>query len=246
MLPDKIQSINIFGVNINRLTYKKFLDCVTVNINNNGSLTIGYANADTLNKSYDEPALKNTFNSFDLIHPDGVGVYLASKFLYGNNGLEKRITGSDFYRLLIDESVKRKWRYFFFGHDENTLKRIKGIHPSLNICGIQDGYRFETREVIKKINESQPDIIIIGLSTPVQENWISENKEKLNYKVILTVGEGIKVFSGEKIRGPVFLRKIGLEWLVRYIMSPVSNFKKYIIGVPLFIARVFREKLKSN
>ncbi len=247
MLADKIETIKIFGVKVSKLTYQEFLQCIKENINNTEKgITIGYANADTLNKAYCNKSLKDIFNSFDLIHPDGTGVFLASKFLYGNNGLEERISGSDFYSILIDESIKNNWKYFFFGHSNEVLDKIKESHPLLKISGLHEGYKYNNSEVIYYINKSNSDIIIVGLSSPKQEKWIFDNKGKIDFKVMLTVGDGIKVFAGDKIRGPVFLRRIGLEWVVRYITSPVSNFKKYILGVPLFIFRIFREKPKLN
>lgn len=244
MLLNKVESINIFGINISKLTYDKFLEIIDESIKKNKQLTIGYANADTLNKISDDIKLKNIYDSFDLIHPDGIGVYLASKFLYGKNGFQRRITGSDFYQLLIDESIKNNRRVFFFGHSDKTLNKIKQLNPLLNICGLQEGYNFDSSIVIEKINKSGSDIIIIGLSAPIQENWIYKNKDKINFKVILTVGDGIKVFAGEKIRGPVILRNLGLEWAVRYITNPVVNFKKYIIGIPLFIIRILKQKFR--
>ncbi len=64
--------------------------------------------------------------------------------------------------------------------------------------------------------------------------------------MILAVGEGIKVFSGEKKRGPMFLRKLGLEWLVRVFVNPSGNMERYLIGNPKFILRVLREWKKEN
>ncbi len=243
---NKVESINIFGIKINNLTYSSFLEKISSGITNSSKLIIGYANADTLNKVYKNKELKNIYDTFDLIHPDGIGVFMASKFLWGKKGLSNRLTGSDFYPLLIKESIVNNWRYFFFGHSQDILENIRKVYPDLNICGLHEGYKYSDQEVIDQINSVRPDIIIVGLSCPVQERWIFKNKEKIDYKVILTVGEGIKVFAGKKIRGPVFLRKSGLEWTVRYLLNPVSNYRKYIIGVPLFIFRIILEKLKSK
>jgi len=245
MALNNIETINIFGIRVAKLNYEKFLDIIKESILKNQKLTIGYANADTLNKICNSENLNTIFNTFDLIHPDGIGVYWASKFLYGKDGLETRTTGSDFYHFLIEECIKNKWRVFFFGHRYKILNKINKLHPALNITGIQEGYQYLSSNVVKCINDSDSDIIIVGLSSPIQEKWIIENKQNLNFKIILLVGEGIRVFAGKKIRGPVIFRKIGLEWLVRYISNPVANFRKYIVGVPLFIIRVLKEKLKS-
>lgn len=242
----KPESINIFGVEINKLTNESFLNYIKEGIFSNSRLAIGYANADTLNKIYGDSSLKDIYNSFDLIHPDGTGIYFASGLLFGKNGLDVRLTGSDFYPILINESIKNNWKYFFFGHTDIILEEIRRQYPLLNISGTNEGYHFDNTSVIEKINKAEPDIIIIGLSCPYQEKWMAENKDKIKFKIILAVGDGIKVFANKKRRGPVIFRRLGLEWLTRLVSDPVSNYNKYVKGIPLFISRIMALKLKTK
>ncbi|MBK8982267.1 MAG: WecB/TagA/CpsF family glycosyltransferase [Ignavibacteria bacterium] len=201
-------------------------------------ITVAYANADTLNKIYNDRSLTGVYKTFDYIHPDGIGIYLASKYLFGKNGMSERFTGSDYYLKLISESINKKHSIFFFGHTSEELNKIQKKFPGLKISGLQEGYNFTDESVIDKINNSGADILIIGLSCPVQEKWMFKFKDKINCNVILAVGDGIKVFSGDKIRGPAFMRKLGLEWLVRMFAEPGKNFSRYFLGIPIFIKRV--------
>lgn len=244
-MENKKSFVEIFGIRIENINYDKFLNLFREGISSGKKMTIAYANADSLNKIYEDENLKIIYTGFDIIHPDGTGVFLASKILYGKNGLQERVTGSDFYERLISESVKNNWRCFFFGHKKEILDEIQKSNPLLKISGTEEGYNFESDKVIGRINSSNPDIIIIGLSCPLQENWISQNKEKINSGILIAVGEGIKVFAGKKIRGPVFVRKMGFEWFIRLISNPVKNFKKYITGIPKFIYRILKETVKS-
>jgi N-acetylglucosaminyldiphosphoundecaprenol N-acetyl-beta-D-mannosaminyltransferase len=57
------------------------------------------------------------------------------------------------------------------------------------------------------------------------------------------VGDGIKVFAGIKLRGPGFIRAIGMEWFVRFLSNPFKYWKRYIWGNPLFLYRIFRDKM---
>ena len=61
----------------------------------------------------------------------------------------------------------------------------------------------------------------------------------------MSVGDGIKVFAGTKKRGPKFLQKIGLEWIVRLFFEPKRLWKRYFIGIPLFIFRVIKYKFMN-
>jgi len=228
---------------IDCVSYSSLLDYISDAIINSQKRNITYCNANTINELYKNKDMISRLNDFDLIHPDGIGIYFASKILFGNEGLKERITGSDFYPLLAAESAKYYRKVFFFGHDDETLSKIEKAYPGLNICAYHKGYNFDNDELINKINLHNPDILIVGLGSPKQENWIFDNKDKLNYRVCLAVGDGIKVFSKTKARGPEILRKIGLEWLFRFITNPIKYWKRYIIGNPLFLYRIFKLKM---
>ncbi len=237
--------INIFGLNIDCINYGLLLNHVQESINQKRKISITYANAHILNNAYKNKEIKEILNSFSIVHPDGIGVYLASKLLYGKKGLFQRMTGSDFYPILIEESIKRNWSFYFWGHDLKTLERIKENNKNLLISGYSEGYYFDIEKVTAEISSSNTNILIVGLGFPLQEKLIYSLIDKLNCNVIIAVGEGIKVFSDTKTRGPVFLRKLGLEWLVRLLSSPLKYSKRYLIGNPLFLYRIIKLKLSK-
>lgn len=240
-----IRIINIAGLKISTLSYNELLAFTISQILCNEKAIVTYANANTVNLVYNNEALINLLNSFSLLHSDGVGIYGASKYLYRDKGLSLRLSGSDFYPLLAEEAIKNNWRVFFFGHDAATLNRIKDVYPSLEIAGLHKGYNFNDEDVIRNINDSSPDILIIGLGQPYQEKWIAQYAEQLNFKICYCVGDGIKVFAGNKTRGPKFMQTIGMEWLVRLLGNPLKYFKRYVIGNPLFLYRIIILKMRK-
>jgi N-acetylglucosaminyldiphosphoundecaprenol N-acetyl-beta-D-mannosaminyltransferase len=202
---------------------------------------VSYANANTINFSVKDNLFLNILNNFDIVHTDGIGIYLALKFLKIKN--ISGFTGSDFYEVLIKYIIKSNLSCYFFGHDEDTLNRIQTVNPRLKIAGTHTGFDYDSAEVAENIFQCTPDILIIGLSQPLQEVWVNQNKDKLKNKILICVGDGIKVFAGTKTRGPVFVRKIGLEWLIRLIIHPIKYGKRYLIGNPLFLYRIIRLKI---
>lgn len=248
-----MNALNIFGVKFNCFDYNtlfgRIRDAVEMNYtvpgkNRNSPMTVTYATANSLNLVYGDMKLTEAFNEFDIIHPDGVGVHNALNNLYGESGDRERMTGSDFYPLLIKEAVRRKWKLFFFGDKDDILNNISAAEPELLVAGAQNGYDYEDGSLVKRINGSGADILIAGLGCPYQELWIQKYKQDIKCKVIIAVGNGIKVFAGRRFRGPVFIRKAGLEWAVRFLFNPVKYFRRYIIGNPLFLYRVREEKRK--
>jgi N-acetylglucosaminyldiphosphoundecaprenol N-acetyl-beta-D-mannosaminyltransferase len=239
------EKINIFGLNIDCVNYGLLLNHINTSITQKSKLSIAYANTHILNNAYKNNEIKGVLNSFSIVHPDGIGVYLASKLLYGKKGLSRRITGSDFYPILIEEAIKKNWSFYFWGHDLKTLERIKENNKNLFISGYTEGYNFDIEKVTVEINNSNTNILIVGLGFPLQEKLIYSLIDKLICNVIIAVGDGIKVFSGNKSRGPLFLRKLGLEWLVRLLSTPSKYSKRYLIGNPLFLYRIIKLKLSK-
>jgi len=237
--------LNINGIIINNINYAGLITEINDSILNNSQTAIAYANANSINLSYKFPELVNSLRTFDITHPDGIGIGIAAKILNKPFDTAERFTGSDFYPLLIDYAVTNSKSFYFFGHDINTFTNISSANPELNITGTHEGYNYSDEEVIEEINKNPADILVIGLGTPIQEIWAAKHRKSLNNKVIICVGEGIRVFAGNKKRGPLFLRKIGLEWLWRFLTNPVKYFSRYFIGNPLFLYRIIIIKMRK-
>ncbi len=236
-------SIDILNVKVLKLDYLTLLNKIKSALHQQEQLTITGANVNFINISKADKLSSDIFSKIDIIHPDGIGIYWASNFLYGNKGFNKRFTGSDFYHSLIKTAIKERWSFFFFGDEDYTLKKISSVHPDMIITGYQNGFTYENDKVINRINKLKPDILVVGMGSPKQEEWIISSKKNLNVKIIIAVGDGIKVFSGTKKRGYKFFRKFGLEWAVRLFFEPIRLWRRYLIGNFLFIIRIFKSKL---
>lgn len=246
MLLDDSNSISIISCRINLLDYKDLLTAIDKAINDDLSLTITGANAHIINLNESDILFSNCIKEFDIIHFDGIGSFLAIRFLYPQLKDLKRITGSDFYEKLIPHAIECNYSFYFFGDTSSTLSKLSSKHPRIKINGTHSGFDFNTYSVIEDINNSNADIVIVGLGSGLQEKWIAQNKRKIKSKVIIAVGDGIKVFAGTKKRGPKFIQMIGLEWFVRFLYEPKRLWKRYFIGLPLFIFRIVKFKFQIN
>ncbi len=243
---DSYKTIELLGIKFSNISFKEILDSIQLAIQNHTQLSICYANVNSINQTFENRKLKKLFSEFDIVHQDGFGVFLASKLLFGTKGFSIRQSGSDFYEILIKFGIERKLKFFIFGDTDETLGNIKTSYPALELIGLQNGYFFENDKILIETNKSNPDILIVGMGTPKQEEWIVTNRDKINTKVIIAVGDGIKIFAGNKRRGPKWIQRIGLEWLVRLFFEPKRLWKRYIIGIPLFIFRVIKFKLLNS
>ena len=243
---NKQSTLELFGIKFCKVSYEKILDAIEFAILNKNQTTFCYANVNSINLSINDKSIIQLLSEFNIVHPDGFGVFLGSKVLFGRDGFSFRQSGSDLYERIIERSILKNWKLFIFGDTDETLGRIKYQYPVLSIVGKQNGYYFENEQLISEIINSKPDILIVGLGTPKQEEWIVKNKSNLLVNVIIAVGDGIKVFAGNKKRGPKIIQKLGFEWFIRFIFEPKRLWKRYFIGIPLFIFRVIKFKFTNT
>lgn len=235
--------ISIFGVQLFFEDYAFLMKQIDSGIVSDKQITITYANKYVLNFAFTDKELFSNLAQFSIVYPDGIGAAWAGKLLGSDRPIHKRVVATDVLEKLNPYLLANSIPVFFFGDTADTLNRIKQFSPSINAVGTESGFGFSTAAVIEKINTSGAKILIVGLGTPLQERWITENKIKLHVPVIIAVGEGIRVFAGNKVRGSKTIQAFGFEWLVRLLADPVRLWRRYLLGIPLFIFRVIRQKI---
>ena len=116
---------------------------------------------------------------------------------------------------------------------------LRDNFPNLKVAGVHHGY-FEAGEsstVVAAINESGADALLVGMSSPRQEQWVVEHAAALRTPVIWCVGALFDYYAGREPRGPDWLCRNGGEWLYRLGADPAHKWRRYLIGNPLFAVR---------
>ena len=72
-----------------------------------------------------------------------------------------------------------------------------------------------------------------------------EHRARIDAPVVLTGGAAFDYVSGRLRRAPAWMTNNGLEWLGRLLIEPRRLFVRYVIGNPLFLARVVRARLQA-
>jgi len=93
------------------------------------------------------------------------------------------------------------------------------------------------------LEEAAPDVLWIGLSTPKQETWMYEHRDKISVPVMLGVGAAFDLNTGRLKQAPVWMRENGMEWLFRLLAEPSRLWRRYIINGSGFAWNVFLEVL---
>lgn len=163
----------------------------------------------------------NILKNASIVIPDGVGIIWGVR-RYGER-INYRIPGIEFAWELLKLANEKGYSVFFLGAKEevlnNAILKIKNNFYNLNIVGTHHGYFNNDSEIISLIREKNPDILFVGMGGIKQEKWIYSNKENLPF-LCIGIGGSFDVWSGKLRRAPVFIRKLGLEWLYRTLMQP--------------------------
>jgi N-acetylglucosaminyldiphosphoundecaprenol N-acetyl-beta-D-mannosaminyltransferase len=241
----------LLGTRLTLLGQEELLASIAWWVESNEKSLVLSGNAHSYNLAYKNVWLREMFERAGAIRIDGVGVCVGARLL----GIRtpKRRTWADFALDLAGLCERLGFTLFFLGSRPNIAQRaaanLEGRFPNLRVVGIHHGYFDKTpgspenEVVIQKINAVRPNILIVAFGMPLQERWLMENWARIEANVALTGGAVFDYVSGELRRAPRWMTDHGLEWLGRLLIEPRRLWKRYLVGVPLFLWRVLKQRL---
>jgi N-acetylglucosaminyldiphosphoundecaprenol N-acetyl-beta-D-mannosaminyltransferase len=239
-------NVSVLGVRVSDINKDGLISRVQAWADQTRLRTVVYVNAYCINTAYIDPRYRNILNHADLTFPDGIGVVWAGRWL-GGSQLEK-LNGRVWFPEICKIAVKRKWSIYILAGKRGVAACAKNIlqnrYPGLQIVGAADGF-FEERsdtEVLQEITELRPNILFVGMGAPLQEKWIATHRDAIPVPVVWAVGALFDTVVGIEKLAPDWLNALALEWFWRLLMDPRKKWRRYLIGNPLFIFRVFRQK----
>jgi len=198
----------------------------------------------TMESQRDE-ALRRIHNRAGLVTPDGMPLVWLGR-LHGQRHVE-RVCGRDLMSACCQRSVVRGYRHFFYGGGEGVAQRLadrlRQRYPGLTVAGTyMPPFRtlsaLEDEAIVWEINEANPDIVWVGLSTPKQERWMAAHVGRLSAPVLIGVGAAFDFLAGVKKQAPRWMQQSGLEWLFRLGSEPRRLWRRYLTNNPAFLWRV--------
>lgn len=232
--------IQVLGTPVDNLTMDETLDIIRHSIETGGHLHHSVVNAGKIVLMHQNPQLRQSVESADLINADGAGVVLASKLL--GKPLVERVTGIDLMEKIVEMAYRNGHKIYFFGAKEEVVKRVVDKYTAMYnhdiIAGYRNGYFVKAQEpmIAQEIARSGANILFVAMTSPLKENFLYENREVLkSVNFIMGVGGSFDVVSGLVKRAPMWMQKSGLEWFYRVYQEPKRMFKRYMVGNAKFI-----------
>ncbi len=266
--------VKVMGVNFDPVTHDEALDKVFFMLNDGKQHQIVTPNPEILLKAQHDEKYKKVLNHADLSIPDGAGILWAAS-LEGSTSIVKgvwhmflllfcskkikkilpeRVTGTDLMREILDRSSKNgnKHKVFLLGAQDGAGEKIKQSYHFKNkhskIVGAYEGSPSAKEEIdiVKRINEVQPDILFVAYGAPEQEKWIARNLKKMpSVKVAIGVGGAFDFLAGKVKRAPKAFRMLGLEWLWRLAKDP-RRIRRIWNAVAVFPYLVVVRRIRIN
>jgi N-acetylglucosaminyldiphosphoundecaprenol N-acetyl-beta-D-mannosaminyltransferase len=243
--------ISFLGVSLATCTTNEFIEWLTgpgLKHHSSTPALVTYMNAWCADVAQHDSQYRNILNSADCVYADGQAIVWAGKMLGFN--IQERVNAADFILKFCDSAGKRGLSLYLLGSAPGVAARAAQFLgesvPGLKIAGYENGYFENEDEIVRKINDAQPDIILLGLGVPLQEKWASRNRNRLHVRAIWCVGALFEYYGQARLRAPVCLRKAGLEWAFRLALEPRRLWRRYLLGNVEFVARVVWARLGTR
>ena len=245
-----VDAIELLGVRYARLTAVEALARAEQLYERDEPAWLAVVNAHGLNLAASDPFFREVLGRADLVLNDGKGVMLAA--LLRRRPFPVDLNGNFFTPLLLERAAQRGWPAFLLGADRGVAERaaahLEARHPGLEVAGCRHGYIApdEQEEVEAAIRDSGAGLLLVGMGNPLQERWLDRHLARTGARLGLGVGAFLDFQAGVTPRAPGWMNRVGVEWVHRLALDPGRLWRRYLLGNPVFLARVLREQARTG
>ena len=171
----------------------------------------------------------------DLNLADGAPVVWLGRLIGAD--MRTRVAGADLVPALLGEAAKTGARVFLLGGEGGVAAvagaRLQELYPGLVVAGTYEPPRaavqnMNNAEILALIHEAKPNLLLVALGHPKQEQWIDMHRDQLSVAVAVGVGCVFDLIAGRSRRAPRWMQDAGLEWAYRMAREPRRLLGRYM------------------
>lgn len=236
---------DIFGVRVGVLGWDEGIERLNQLTCDKRFAKIGFFNAHSANIAHGNEEFTSALNEF-LILPDGIGVDVASQLLYGEP-FPANLNGTDFVPAFLVRRTKPMTVGLIGTTKANAdaaADAFSRLAPQHRFVVVRDGF-FKVEEeqaILDELAQLRPDVLLVAMGVPRQELWIARNITADHCTLPIAVGALLDFYSGSVHRAPNWMRRLRIEWVYRLLNEPARLWRRYMLGNPIFLIRVFMQK----
>jgi N-acetylglucosaminyldiphosphoundecaprenol N-acetyl-beta-D-mannosaminyltransferase len=247
-----VPSFSIRGVSIAAIDLPRASQLISARATASHGDYVTVTGAHGVVESSDDDLVRRAHQEAFLVVPDGMPlVWLGRQLGFRTMG---RVYGPDLMECIFSRPKCRELRHFFYGGRPEVVSKLIGSLSTrfgpINVVGTYSppmnpaGFR-EDEAIVRRIRDSRPQFIWVGLSSPKQEVWLHMHMPKIGTGVGIGVGAAFDFLSGTTRQAPRWVQRSGLEWVFRVATEPRRLFWRYFFVVPRF-SFMFLETLWSR
>jgi N-acetylglucosaminyldiphosphoundecaprenol N-acetyl-beta-D-mannosaminyltransferase len=227
--------VDIAGVPVDTVDMATAISRLTAALAGQRLFHVSTINLDFVVRAQSDPDVRRIFHRSDLNIADGAPVVWLGRLLGAE--MRGRVAGADLVPALLGEAAKTGARVFLLGGEGGVAAiagaRLLELYPGLVLAGTHEPPRaaiedMNNAEILARIAEAQPDLLLVAFGHPKQERWIDLNRERLQVSVAIGVGCVFDLIAGRSRRAPRWMQDAGLEWAYRVAREPRRLLGRYI------------------
>lgn len=209
------------------------------------------ANLDFLRRYVHDPEARALYDAASMRVADGMPLVWACR-LQGDR-LPERVSGSSLLWPLVERAARENRSVYLLGGAPGVNARagkvLVGRYPSLRLCGGcspligSPPSSGDVKAILSDLCRTQPNILLVGLGSPKQEQLIRVLREHLPSTWMVGVGISFSFVTGDLRRAPDWMCRMGIEWVYRMLQEPRRLAKRYVVDDLPFALRLFPSAL---
>lgn len=241
---------SLFGLKIENATIQEAADTLIAAARTGIRRRVYFVNAHCVNVAAKDTEYSRVLEQADLLYADGSGMAVAARL--AGTPLRDNVNGTDLFPALCERAATAGVPMALLGAKPGIAQRcatnMMAKYPGLSIVWHRDGYftADEVPQLIASLNASGAKILLVARGVPLQEAWIAKHAAHIDVPILLGVGALFDFYSGAIPRSPTWMRKAGLEWVFRLALEPKRLFGRYVLGNPVFLARLFMRWMRGG
>jgi exopolysaccharide biosynthesis WecB/TagA/CpsF family protein len=221
---------------------KIVIDLIKSCITHKQPTMITYLNQHSFNVYSTNQEYRNLMEDQFVVYAADAGINFAIRWLFRKK--YKQFNGTDLNKRIIEILLMNHVKFFILGGDFSEALVKSKFRNQDGFVGYNSGFfpEDDLDKISKKIQAFKLDVVFIGMGVPKQEIIANKLSELVDASLFICVGNFFEFYFGTMKRIPEKYRDKGIEWIYRLFHEPKRLWKRYIIGIPLFIFRVIKYK----
>jgi N-acetylglucosaminyldiphosphoundecaprenol N-acetyl-beta-D-mannosaminyltransferase len=211
-------------------------------VDSGGRHVVATVNPEFVMRAHEDHDFARVLEGADLCLADGSGVVWAAR--RQGCGLAGPVTGVDLIPPLAALCARRQYRLFLLGAApevaDELARRLRADNPGLQVAAHSGSPEPSSdAETMGRIDAERPHVLLVAYGAPKQELWIDRLGDRLtNVAVAMGVGGAFDFLTGRVPRAPLWMRRVGVEWLFRLAYQPWRIRRMAVL--PIYALRVLR------